>query len=276
MKIAFACPSYGPVEPVAIASQRAAIMTAWTHGIQVRSDIFVDRVAWEGSRNIIVKAFLLLDKSFDGIFWCDADSVLPQNAIVDLAGPNQDVVTGIYYGRHPPYEPKIFMYKEATDSYFHIVSWPKTTSLFPIDAAGFGAIYTSRKVLEATTQTQTVPKFTDWKTGDIKQEEETFWFKFGRYSEDLSWCHQAKAKGFQVWCNPNVMVGHLGEVQIIGAKEREEFVDKNPESIGVQFKADEPQSLYTIEGKRKTDEPERTPEHHTLVLSEDMRVKSSA
>lgn len=264
MKIAFATPSYGPIEPVAAASQRAAIMTAWTHGIQVRSDIFVDKVAWEASRNIVVKAFLMLDNDFDGIFWCDSDSVLPQNAIVDCAGPQQDIVTGVYHGRHPPFEPKIFMYKESTDSYFHITTWPETTSLFPVDAAGFGAIYTSRKALELTAQTKVVPKLIDHVTGEIQQMEETFWFKFGRYSEDLSWCHQARAKGLTIWCNPNVQVGHLGEVQVVGPTNRKEFVEKNPDANGVTFVPDGPK------------EPEKAPEHHTLVLVEDMRMIPSA
>lgn len=264
MKVAFATPSYGPIEPVAAASQRAAIMTAWTHGIQVRSDIFVDRVAWEGSRNIIVQAFMMLDQSFDGIFWCDSDSVLPQNAIVDLVGPQQDIVTGVYWGRHPPHEPKIFMYKESTDSFFHIATWPETTALFPVDAAGFGCIYTSRRALEMTAQKKMEKKHINHATGEITEEEVTFWFKFSKYSEDLSWCREAQKKGLQIWCNPNIEVGHLGEVQIVGRKEREAFVKENPDANGVAFVPDEPK------------EPEKAPEHHNLVLVEDMRMIPSA
>lgn len=29
------------------------------------------------------------------------------------------------------------------------------------------------------------------------------------YSEDLSFCRRAKEKGFKIWCNPEVTIGHL-------------------------------------------------------------------
>lgn len=278
MKIAFACPSYGPLEPLVAHSQRAAIQTAWRNGIEVRSDIYVDRASWEGSRNQIVKAFQMLDHSFDGIFWCDADTVLPQGAIYELVGPEQDVVTGIYHGRHPPYEPKIFAFDEATDSYFHILKWPDKGSLFPVHGCGFGCVYTSRKALELTTRVEQQPTHVDPTTGDKITRDVTYWFKFAKFSEDLTWCANARAEGLTIWCNPNVVAGHLGETQIIGPEDFREWTDTHGgiEAIKAGITVNEKGNGKTETVVVKGLEPPPERPKHSIDLIEELRMTPSA
>ena len=280
MKIAFACPSYGPIEPEVAHAQRFAIMTAWRSGIEVRSDVFTDRVGWEESRNNIAHVVCEeLDDTFDGVFWCDADTILNPETIYNTVAPGVDVCTAIYYGRHAPYEPRIFAYNSAADSWNPILRWPEGTSLFPIQGAGFGAIYTSRKALIATTQTEILPKRMCLETGEIEEKERKFWFRFGKWSEDLTWCAEARAKGFLIWCNPNEVVGHLGTAIKITRKQYEEHAKSSTSGIieaamTLEQKPDGQYEVVVVKGLDVT--PEKTPVHNTIALTEELRMKPSA
>jgi len=221
VKVAFACPSYGPIDPEVAHSQRFAIMTAWRNGIEVRSDIFVDRAGWDVARNIVAQTGAeRLDESFDGVFWADADTVLPANAIVDVVAPGVDVCTGVYYARHPPYEPRLYIFDEDAKAWRRILSWPEH-ELFPIHGCGFGCIYTSRQALTLTQQVD----FTR------PVGEQVYWFRTGQFSEDLTWCVQARKAGFILWCNPDVVPDHLGETVKIGRKQYEEYAKEHGTAV---------------------------------------------
>jgi len=139
MKIAFACPSYGPIDARVVHSQRHAIMMAWTNGIEVHGDMWIDRSGWDAARNRLAYAFLAGEHDFDGIFWCDADTVLTPESIVKLCQPQLDVCTGIYVGRHPPFEPQIHVYNEQADAWNRILKWPEDGARFPVQATASAA-----------------------------------------------------------------------------------------------------------------------------------------
>lgn len=226
MRIAFACPSYGPIEPRVVHAQRHAIMMAWANGIEVHGDTWIDRAGWDEARNVIANAIVQAG-DFDGVFWCDADTVLPPEAIVELAGPGLDVVTGIYYGRRVPYEPQIHIFNEELQAWSRILKWP-SDGLFPVHGHGFGCVYTSTKALKMTQQTDyDGPPSLNFDTGEVKPVERPWWFRTRQFGEDLTWCHYARSKGLILWCNPKVVAGHLGEVEVIDRKQFEEWYKNN-------------------------------------------------
>src|SRR6266700_4310398 len=105
MKLLFAVPSYGPIDPEAAASQRAAIMHAGTvAGVTWVGDLAPDRMKFDCGRNVIVSAALETDA--DAIFWCDTDVLLhgvdarghPSGAadtITRLVQAERDFITGV-------------------------------------------------------------------------------------------------------------------------------------------------------------------------------------
>jgi hypothetical protein len=215
MRIAFACPSYGPIDPKVVHAQRHAIMMAWANGIEVHGDLWIDRAGWDVARNQLVDSFLK-DGSLDGIFWCDSDVVLTPEAIVLLVAPKVDVCTGVYFGRHPPFEPQIHVFNEEAQAFNRILKWPEK-DIFPVHGHGFGCCYTSRKALELTQQvTWDGPPAICKETKEVIPVERKWWFKTDRYGEDLTWGCNARARGLVLWCNPNVVVGHLGMTEEIG------------------------------------------------------------
>lgn len=228
MKITFACPSYGPMDPKAVHSQRYAINMAWANGIEVHGDSWIDRAGWDTARNMIAAGFLKDESGFDGIFWCDSDTVLTPEAIVMLAGPNVDVCTGIYFGRHPPFEPQIHVFNQEADAWNRILKWPEGGDIFPVHGHGFGCVYTSRKALEMTLQTDWGgPPAINKETGEITPVERKWWFRTGKWGEDLTWCHYARSLGLTLWCNPKVVVGHLGMTEEIGPAHFKRWFEEN-------------------------------------------------
>lgn len=241
MKIAFASPSYGPIDPMVAHWQRFAIMNAWTNGVEVIADLSIDRLGWGRSRNVIADSALKMradGSEIEGIFWCDTDTMLDGEAIVRLSRPDVDFMTGIYYARRPPYEPQIHVYNKDRDAFNRIHVWPDDGNPFPVNGCGFGCVYTSMNLLAEMRRERPQP--------DDVNKVESWWFRDnGPFGEDLDFCHRAEQAGFVLWCNPKVVVGHLGDARPIGRDDFERYMKDHPEVCGTK---------PTVVSVRKTDE----------------------
>lgn len=185
-KILLACPTYGPVDPLAARSLRAAIMTASQHGITWLGDASPDRMKFDVARNAVAMIACEAD-SCDGVFWCDSDVILPPHAIAQLASRDLDFVSGIYFQRMPPHFPLIATFDEHKKSFQWFIRWPEQV-VAPIDGCGFGCVFTSSKLLRA-----------------IGSD----WFTYRKYSEDFDFCLKAKEKGFSPHVDTSIICGHL-------------------------------------------------------------------
>lgn len=189
MKLIFSSPTYGPIDPQALKSQRVAIMHAANNGHKWVGDASPDKMKFDVARNYVVKSALDAAKehSADAVFWCDSDVILPAYAISRLASYEKDFITGIYFQRHFPHCPLIANF---TGKHFQFYADWEKDSLVPIDGCGFGCVLTSTKLLEA-----------------IDHQ----WFDYREFSEDFDFCLKAKEKGFQLWVDTGVLCGHLAD-----------------------------------------------------------------
>lgn len=188
MKLVFACPSYGPVDPAALKTQRAAIMHAATHGgVQWVGDASPDRMMFHAARNEVVKAALSTDA--DAVFWVDSDIVLPVEAITRLVQTGQEFVTGIYCQRYPPHWPLVAHFNEEKRTFNWFIDWPEN-AVAPIDGCGFGCVVTSTRLLKAL---------------------DPPWFHYEKFSEDFDFCLKAARAGFQPHVHTGVLCGHLAD-----------------------------------------------------------------
>jgi hypothetical protein len=282
MKIAFACPSYGPIDAKVAHSQRHAIMMAWANGIEVHGDSWIDRAGWDTARNRIAYNFLENGEGFDGIFWCDSDTVLTPDAIVKLCIPEVDVCTGIYYGRHPPFEPQIHVYNEHVDAWNRILQWP-ANDIFPVHGHGFGCVYTSRRALELTQQIDFDGPPGLSSDGTVVPLERRWWFRTGKWGEDLTWCHHARKMGLILWCNPQVEVGHLGMAHEISRADFKKYYDDNQTearmaAMTLRRNDDGTYEAKILDGLGPTVDGQGTTPgtHHSVGLDEHLRMTPSA
>lgn len=197
MKLVFASPTYGPVDPQALKSQRAAIMHAASHGVTWVGDASPDRVKFDASRNLVVQSVLDVPQGHreraDAIFWCDSDIILPPDAISRLVAAQKDFVTGIYFQRGKPHWPLISHFDRLHETFNWFTDWPESV-IAPIDGCGFGCVLTSVALLESISTAGP-------------------WFAFEKFSEDFDFCLRAAKVGFQLYVDTGVLCGHLADAQ---------------------------------------------------------------
>ena len=203
MKLIWASPTYGPIDPQALKNQRVAIMHAAANGNVWAGDASPDRMKFDVARNAVARE--ACESDADAVFWCDSDIILPSYAITRLAAAGKDFICGIYFQRVKPHYPLIARYTGKNFQWFG--KWPEE-SLIPIDGCGFGCVLTSTKLLRA-----------------IDHE----WFSYEKYSEDFDFCLKAQAKGYQLWADSGVLCGHLPDPKPVTF---ETFQEAHPELYG--------------------------------------------
>jgi hypothetical protein len=202
VRLIFASPTYGPVEPAARNSQFAAIMRAAGNGVTWVGNACPDKMKFDVARNTIASEAMGAG-DVDGIFWCDSDIILPTDA-VRLAAHGKDFVTGFYYQKAPPFWPLVGNQIAKGSGFSWLVEWPEN-ALIPADGCGFGCVYTSIAMLRK--MDYPLFEYTD------------------TISEDLYFCVKAKKLGYQLWADTAVQCGHLPQPEQIT---REHFQKMKP------------------------------------------------
>ena len=188
MKIVWGCPTYGPLDPQAVISQRVALMHSASNGAVWIGDASPDRLPFAAARNEVVKAALRTEADY--IFWCDSDVILPKDAVTVMLQERKDFITGIYFQRAEPHFPLIAHYSKDRNTFNWFTDWPENV-VAPIDGCGFGCVLTSLEMIR--------------KMGDGP------WFHYEKFSEDFDFCLRARRTGYQLHVHTGVLCGHLGD-----------------------------------------------------------------
>ena len=144
----------------------------------------------------------------DYILWLDSDMVFDGNMLgkmVESIG-DRDFLTGLYFERRAPWRPTIFnpCHVEYHDdgSCTPICERVKhiPNEIFEIEACGFGCVLMKTKPLADIFTAGGLP----------------FSPLFG-VGEDISCCIRLHEMGIKMWCDPNLIFGHVGHV-VVGDK----------------------------------------------------------
>lgn len=210
------CPISESVAPLVFQSALSVAAYTAANGVKVEFIGVTERTLIEDARNTLTREFLKTPSEW--AFWMDADMVLPKETIVRLLRvaleKDAKMVTGIYYQRgrkHWPVcwvrDPKLEngsnLVHENADEYnsneylgVYAVPGPEAKDPFVANTAGFGCALIHRNVFETT---------------------EDPWFQFvpGKCSEDFYFFVNAKKKGFTLWADPSLRLGHVGAPKVI-------------------------------------------------------------
>ncbi len=183
-RVVLASPSYGSIIPEAKTSQLAAVMFAARHNIiKWGGQASTDRRGWEEARNGPVRE-VKVDPDFDGILWIDADMQVPQTTFARLVEYDRDLVSALYFQREPPYWPVAYRFNGKT--FDRVKDYPED-KIVPIGAFGFGCCYTSTNLLRMLPDDP---------------------FKFGEFSEDITFCREAIRAGIQPYLDTGILCDH--------------------------------------------------------------------
>ena len=155
------------------------------------------------SRNLL--ALTAIENNFDRVLWLDSDMVIPMNALVKLSDDMDklgcDMVSGIYFKRKPDTEPVFFRridepavvngkVQRRIDPY---LDYPQD-NLFKIDGCGFGCVMMNTSLLK-----------------EVWDKFQNAFLPFPWAGEDISFCYRVKLLGHNIWCDPSISCGHIGQ-----------------------------------------------------------------
>ena len=149
------------------------------------------------SRNNLALQAMQLETDY--VFWLDSDMVFYQDILVDMKNEMEekglDFLSGLYFRRTPPFSPVLFDQLDIDENL--VCTWTDFKELpkeaFKVGGCGFGAVLIKTDVLF-----------------DVQCKYETMFTPVGNMGEDLSFCWRARQCGYDIWCDPNIQLGHVG------------------------------------------------------------------
>jgi hypothetical protein len=179
-------------------------------------------VAVEGT-SIAKERNILLDRAdslkADWILFVDDDQVFDADALIRLLDRNVDLCGGLYLTRTPPHRPTAMRQSDSeTGTFWSPLALEAVGSdgLEAVDALGMGFTLVRRAVWEAVPR----PAF---RAGQLAPDET---------GEDVWFCLQAKAAGFQPYVDTSVLVGHITTKVVIPTARGAVFRDRSDDPSG--------------------------------------------
>lgn len=143
------------------------------------------------NRNLIIDDALAADCSH--ILFIDDDMAFGPKSLSELLKHDKDIVSGLYLNRIHPHTPVIFDLDSKGNFRRHYLQ-DNETGLLEVDGCGFGFMLVKTKIFHSMEHPFV-------RHGEIDVD---------RRNEDVGFCKRAKQAGFQVFCDLDVPVGHMG------------------------------------------------------------------
>jgi hypothetical protein len=224
MSVTLLCPIAETVHPLVFQCTMSMVNYTANQGVKLEYIGTTERTLVDSARNTLARE--LLKTPSEWAFWMDADMVLPKETIVRLLEVAKEkeakMVTGVYYqrgnkhwpvlwSRSPELEdgtvPKVIN-KDEYDQNSYVGMFtapgPEAREPFKVHSAGFGCALIHRNVFES-------------------MDEPWFQFVYGKCSEDFYFFVNAAKKGYDLWADPSLRLGHIGDPLVVY---KDHFFDK--------------------------------------------------
>jgi len=159
-----------------------------------------------------------VDEDYDYLFFIDSDMDHPMDEVYKLLDIAEDpyagveIIGGLYYGRRAPHKPMVF--SEYTGEHFVGIKQRdiEKNDGKPFTCAGIGTgfLLISVDVLKKMMK----PKFLKRWGGPFSHHLMKTGVQLG---EDLSFCVRAAEAGHEIWCHPDVDLGHESTMTVTKA-----------------------------------------------------------
>lgn len=167
------------------------------------------------SRNNL--ALQAMKTEFDYMLWLDSDMVFQQDLLIRMKQTMDekglDFLTGLYFRRVPPFTPVLFDQLDIDEN--GICTWTDwkdvPEGMFKIGGCGFGCVLIKTDVLF-----------------NVQAKFGELFNPIANMGEDLSFCWRARQCGYDIWCDPSLVCGHVGYT-VINDKFYESYRSVHPE-----------------------------------------------
>lgn len=214
-QVSIAIPCAQVVEPKTLQSMMTLVSYSVSRGVDIKHIGITERSLIDDARNNLTETFL--KSPTEWLFWMDSDMTFDPDTLVKLFNTaektNSKMVTGIYYQRKGMNYPCLWSrgdeldsgektgmrsVKAKTNKYLGTFVFPHKDKKesFKVHSAGYGCVLVHRSVYEM-----------------MKRP----WFQFikGTCSEDFYFFVNAAELGFELWADPTITLGHIGDAPVI-------------------------------------------------------------
>lgn len=161
-------------------------------GVDYTLDIDSGTLVYIARERISNKA---INEGYSHVLWLDSDMVFQPTILDDLMFSGKSFVTGVYHARRKGHASCIFKSIDIHKGVERFEEYPNEA--FRIAGCGFGCVLIETDILKAVTLNKG-PCF----------------LPMAGYGEDLAFCKRATEMGFEIWCEPSVVCGHIGHIAI--------------------------------------------------------------
>lgn len=161
-------------------------------GVDYTLDIDSGTLVYIARERISNKA---INDGYSHVLWLDSDMIFQPTILDDLMFSGKPFVTGVYHARRKGHVSCIFKCIDIHRGVERFEEYPNEA--FRIAGCGFGCVLISTDILKTVTLNKG-PCF----------------LPMAGYGEDLAFCKRATEMGFEIWCEPSVVCGHIGNIAI--------------------------------------------------------------
>ena len=144
---------------------------------------------------------------YDYIMWIDSDIVFTPEHFFKLLQDDKDIVSGLYmmndnihYATVEDWDDEFFLKNGHFQFLNREMVQAKKGELFTADYTGFGWVLIKKGVFESLEYPWFQPMWTEYNIDGKIVRDFTM--------EDVAFCKMIKQKGFDVWIDPTIIVGH--------------------------------------------------------------------
>lgn len=130
------------------------------------------------------------------VLWLDADMVFEPDICETLLNMKQDMACGLFRSRHNNRRAyALFSSLYPAVRYEALESNPELLNdIFTVEGCGFGCVLTTVDLLVRV----------------LTANDNTCFMPTRNFGEDLAFCERVRNLGIDIYCNPDVKVGHIG------------------------------------------------------------------
>lgn len=145
------------------------------------------------ARNEIVQDAIIINADY--ILFMDVDMIFPEGVLKRLLSAGKDIIGGFYIRKVSGFLPNLF--KIAPDGTMRVVWFNKDAGIQKVDGIGTGCLLIKTSVFK-------------------EMEYPWFYYRSSKdcdrlMTEDTVFCEDAAAKGYDIFCDPNIRCGHIGK-----------------------------------------------------------------
>lgn len=155
------------------------------------------------ARNQLAKK--AVTEGFDRVLWLDSDMTFSADLFERMSfwlDAGLEFVSGMYFKRKAPFQPVVYQFcgmtEENGEKIPKIIPFSQypADQLFEIEACGFGAVMMTTDLIRKVLDQFGLP-----------------FFPAMGFGEDLAFCLRARAAGAKLWCDSNIKLGHIGQIE---------------------------------------------------------------